>query len=185
MTTTGTPGPTRRRVPGRSFAGLLASMVPVLVILVLIVVWQQAGERRPIETLDPTADIGYAQRIAPVAFPGLAPLPDGWRASSSRVEAPAGEKKSPVTLTIGYVTAGGRYAEVVVTDQAPAVALGQVADGATAVGTAPVGTATWQRYRSTRGETVLVTTAGGAAVLVTGDAPDTDLTTLAATVRIP
>lgn len=179
MTRTDAP----RRAPGRSVTGLLWAMLPVLVILVLVVVWQQTGERQPVEAVDPTGDVGYAQRIAPVPFPGLAALPEGWRATSSRVDAPAGEKKSPVTLTIGYVTPGGRFAQVVVTDQVPVVALKEVADGATADGTAPVGGAVWDRYRSVRGETVLSRRFGAASVLVTGDAPDADLGTLAAAVR--
>jgi hypothetical protein len=155
----------------------------VVVILVLIVVWQQAGDKQPLETVDPTGDIAYALRIAPVPFPAPGGLPDGWRATSSRVDAPSGEKRSPVTLTIGYVTPQDRYAEIVVTDQAPEVLLRQVAGGATADGTAPVGSARWDRYRSTRGETVLLHRVGRATVLVTGDAPDADLVTAAAAVR--
>ena len=190
MTSTGTPPAARPRprAPGRSFAGLLWALVPVLVVLVGIVLWQQSGEKQPPSTVDPTGDIAYARRIAPVPFPALGPVPDGWRATSSRVEAPAGEKKTPVTLTIGYVTPAERYAEIVVTDQAPQAVLGQVAAGATADGTTPVGTtplgaASWERYRSPRGETVLMRRIGEASVLVTGDAPDTDLATLAGTAR--
>jgi cytoskeletal protein RodZ len=185
MTSTGThpAARPRRRAPGRSFAGLLWALIPVLVVLVGIVVWQQAGERQPLATVDPTGDIAYARRVAPVPFPALGPVPDGWRATSSQVEAPAGEKKAPVTLTVGYVTPAGRYAEIVVTDQAPPVVLGQVATGATADGTTPVGAARWERYRSSRGETVLVHPVGAASVLVTGDAADADLVALAATAR--
>ena len=170
-------------MPGRSFTGLLWAMIPVLLIVVVLVVWQQAGtEDAPLPTADPTGDIAYARRIAPVTFPDVVP-PQGWRASSSEVDAPAGERRSPVTLRIGFVTPAGKYAELVVTDQAPVTALRQVAQGSTQDGTTPVGGAAWERYRTPRGETVLVRRVGGATALVTGDAPESELTTAAAAAR--
>jgi Protein of unknown function (DUF4245) len=172
----------RRRAPGRSFTGLLWAMIPVLVVLVVLVVWQQAGTDAPRETLDPTGDVAYARSIAPVPFPDVVP-PQGWQATSSQVDAPAGEKRSPVTLQIGFVTPAGKYAEVVVSDQAPVTVLRQVAQGATEDGTTPVGGAAWERYRSQRGEVVLVRRVGRATALVTGDASEADLVTAAASIR--
>jgi len=172
----------RRRAPGRSFTGLLWAMVPVLVVLVALVLWQQAGDDPPPPSVDPTGDVAYARRIAPVPFPDVV-SPQGWRATSSQVDAPAGDKRSPVTLRIGYVTPGGRFAEIVVSDQAPATVLRQVAQGSTADGTTPVGGAAWERYRSPRGETVLVRRVGRATAVVTGDAPDPDLVTAASAIR--
>src|SRR5829696_5107028 len=61
---------------GRTFAGLLRALVPALVILLLIVWWQR-GEPAPVPTVDVAADVAYA---------------------------PSGEQRSPVTLTIGYLT---------------------------------------------------------------------------------
>lgn len=172
---------TQRRA-GRTFLGLLRALVPALAIL-LFLVWWQRGEPQPVSTVDPTADIAYAQRVSPVPLPVPSGLPADWRATSTRVDAPAGEKRSPVTLTIGYLTGSQKYAEVVIGDRPVASVLRGAVPGATRDGSAPVGAASWDRYRTARDELVLVSQVGRATVLVTGDAPEADLTRLAASVR--
>ena len=180
---TQTPVPTeRRRRPGRSFTGLLWSLVPILVVVVLLVLWQR-GSPTPVSSVDPRPDVAYAQRVSPVPLPAPGPLPGDWRATSSHVDAPAGEKRSPVTLTVGYLTDENRFAEVVIGDRPVDLLLAATQPGATAAGTAPVGATRWQAYRTQRGEQLLATTIGKAGVLVTGDASGTDLTELAASVR--
>jgi cytoskeletal protein RodZ len=179
---TATSSPPARRQPGRSFAGLVWALVPVLLVLVFLVWWQR-GEARPVQTVDPRPDVSYAHRVAPVPLPGPGPLPAGWRATSSRVDTPSGEGRSPVTLDLGYLTAGDRFARLVVSDAAMPTVLQERVPGATADGSTAVGSARWERYRTPRGETVLVRRVGAATVLVTGDAPDSDLAVLAASVR--
>jgi Protein of unknown function (DUF4245) len=180
---TQTPVPTaRRRGPGRSFTGLLWSLVPVLVVIVLLVLWQR-GSPSPVTSVDPGPDVAYAARISPVPLPAPGPLPGTWRATSSHVDAPAGQKRSPVTLTIGYLTDENRFAEVVIGDRPVDILLPATAPGATADGTVQVGAARWQAYRTQRGERLLAATLGKAGVLVTGDASGTDLAELAASVR--
>jgi hypothetical protein len=181
--TADTGRPRARRAPGRSFTGLLRALLPVLAVL-LFVVWWQRVDPTPVASVDPGPDIAYAQRISPVPLPGPWELPAGWRATTSRVDAPAGEGGGgPVTLTVGYLTPADRYAEVVVGDQVPVVLLRDRVAGAARRGSTPIGAASWDRYESTRGEPVLVRRIGAATVLVTGDASDTDLATLAGAVR--
>jgi uncharacterized protein DUF4245 len=163
-------------------AGLLWSLLPVLAVLLFVVWWQQ-GEARPVPTVDPGPDVAYAQRAAPVRLPGPGPLPAGWRATSSRVDAPSGVGRSPVTLDIGYLTSADRFARLVVSDQSAATVLRERVPGATRDGSAAIGAASWDRYRTGRGEAALVTRVGAATVLVTGDAPADDLARLAGSVR--
>lgn len=169
----------------QTFGGLLRAMVPVVVIVLLLVWWQRGGET-PVVSVDPRPDIIYAQRVSPVPLPAPGALPGDWRATSSHVDAPGGEaKRSPVTLTVGYLTGGNKFAEVVVGDRPVASVLADTAPGARADGEATVGTARWSSYRNDKDERVLATTVGQAAVVVTGDASDTDLTVLAAAVVLP
>jgi hypothetical protein len=143
-------------------------------------------------TVDPGPDVAYAQRISPVPLPAPGPLPGTWRSTSSDVDAPNADpsqadqpKRSPVTLTIGYLTEDDHFAEVVVGDRASGALLDQAEPGATKDSNVIVGTARWDTYRTQRGEQVLVGTVGKAGVLVTGDASGTDLATLAASLRLP
>jgi hypothetical protein len=173
----------RPRGPGRSFAGLLWSLVPLLAV-VLLLVWWQKGSPAPVVSVDPGADIAYAQRVSPVPLPAPGPLPGTWRPTSSRVDAPAGEaKRSPVTLTIGYLTEDDKFAQVVIGDRPLATLLTETQPQATKDGNAEVGPARWDLYRNLRGEQVLAATIGKAGVIVTGDASGTDLAALAGSVH--
>jgi hypothetical protein len=177
--TTQTGSTARPRGPGRSFLGLLWSLVPVLV-LILLLVWWQRGDARPVPTVDPAPDIAYAKRISPTPLPVPGSLPAGWRPTSSRVEAPSGEGRSPVTLSIGYLTPGERFAQLVISDRPVGRVIQDAAPGATADGVAPAG---FDRYRTARGEPALVSQRGVVTILVTGDAAIEDLVRLATSVR--
>lgn len=158
-------------------------MVPAVVIVLLLVWWQRGGET-PVVSVDPRPDIIYAQRVSPVPLPAPGALPGDWRPTSSHVDAPGGEaKRSPVTLTVGYLTGEDKFAEVVIGDRSPAALLSEVAQGATRDGSVTVGATSWDRYRDDRDEAVLLHQVGEAAVVVTGDASDEDLAELAAAVR--
>ena len=178
----GTVSTSTDRSAGRTFRGLLRSLVPALAVLLLIVWWQR-GTPTVVPTADAAAKAAYAQRMSPVPLPAPAGLPADWRATSAHVDAPSGEKRSPVTLTIGYLTPEDRYAEVAVGDRTESALLRSTTPAAVPDGTVAIGSATWKRYTSDRGERVLLTTIGRAAVLVTGDAPETDLVRLAGSVR--
>ena len=160
----------------------MAALLPLVAVIVLLVLWQR-GQPQPVATVDPAADVAYARRVSPVPLPAPTGLPAGWRATSSRVEAPSPTGRGPVTLAIGYLTPAGGFAQVVVSDQGVEAVLRQWAAGAVRDGTAPVGAASWERYRATRDEVVLVSRVGRATVLVTGDASGADLALLAGSVR--
>jgi hypothetical protein len=170
------------RYAGRTFSGLLRALVPG-VLLLLLIVWWQRGEPTPVQTVDAAAEISYAQRVSPVPLPAPAGLPADWRPTSARVEAPAGEKKPPVTLTIGYLTPAGKYAQVTIGDRDAAILRREVTPGAVPDGTVRVGEATWERSKAERDEPVLAGTVGKAGVVVTGDASPEDLARLASSVR--
>jgi hypothetical protein len=182
----------RRRGPGRSAVGLLWSLIPLLVVIVLLVLWQK-GSPSPVVSVDPGPDVAYAARVSPVPLPAPGPLPGTWRATSSNVDAPNADpevgqptqaKRSPVTLTIGYLTEDDKFAQVVIGDRPAALLLNETSPQATKDGNAEVGPARWDLYRNQRGEQVLATTIGKAGVLVTGDASGTDLAVLAGSVRL-
>ena len=168
-----------RRPTGRTISGLLRALLPSLAV-VLFVVWWQRGDSQPVPSVDPGPEIAYALRISPTPLPAPRVVPPGWRATSAHVDAPSGEGRSPVTLTVGYLTGGERFAEVVVSDRRAVRVLRDVAAGATPDGRGPAG---FQRYRTARGETALVAERGPVTILVTGDAPIEDLTLLAQSVR--
>lgn len=168
-----------KRTTGRTFVGLLRALLPSLVV-VLFLVWWQRGDARPVPTVDPGPDLAYAKRISPTPLPAPGPLPAGWRATSSRVDAPSGEGRSPVTVTIGYLTPAERYAKLVISDRPAGRVIQDSAPGATADG---AGTAGFDRYRTARGEPALIAQRGAVTILVTGDASVEDLTLLAESVR--
>ncbi|MFL6130084.1 MAG: DUF4245 family protein [Mycobacteriales bacterium] len=167
------------RTTGRTFVGLLRALVPSLLV-VLFLVWWQRGDSQPVPTVDPGPEIAYAKRISPTPLPAPGPLPAGWRATSSRVDAPAGEGRSPVTLSIGYLTAADRFAQLVISDRPVGRVIQDAAPGATEEGTGPDG---FDRYRTGRGEPALVARRAAVTILVTGDAAVEDLVRLAAAVH--
>ena len=158
--------------------------MPIVVVIVLLVLWQK-GAPSPVTSVDPGPDIAYAQRISPVPLPAPGPLPGNWRATSSHVDAPAGEKRSPVTLTIGYLTDENQFAEVVIGDRPGRACCSprpsrRLDRGRHACRSArPAGRRTGRSAASS----CWPTTIGKAGVLVTGDASGTDLAELAAAVR--
>jgi hypothetical protein len=168
-----------RRTTGRTFVGLLRALLPSLVAVVLLVWWQR-GDAQPVPTVDPGPDIAYAKRISPTPLPAPGSLPDGWRATSSRVDAPSGEGRSPVTLSIGYLTPAERFAQLVVSDRPVGRVVQDAVPGATEDGAGPAG---FERYRTARGEPALVSQRGVVTILVTGDAPIEDLVRLAESLR--
>ncbi len=168
-----------RRTTGRNFIGLLRALVPSVIVVVLLVLWQR-GEARPVPTVDPNPEISYAKRISPTPLPVPGALPAGWRATSARVDAPSGEGRPPVTLTVGYLTPAERFAQVVVSDRPAGTVLQEAVPGSYEDGPGPGG---FTRYRTERDEVALVSQRGVVTILVTGDASIEDLALLAGVVR--
>jgi uncharacterized protein DUF4245 len=179
------PAPTAvERANRMSAANMIRSLLPLVVICLLAVGWvtfRQSGTD-PVRPIDPTNSVRLATERAsyPVEVPSG--LPDGYRPTSARTDAPDAAEGAPVTLEIGYVTPSDEYAGFLVTDDADAEPLTSVLDGAQDDGSVDLGGRTWTRLTSERGETVLTREDGDVTTLVTGSADDDELQTVAAAV---
>jgi hypothetical protein len=161
------------------------SLLPLTVLILVMVGW--AALRQPDDPVHPVeidSSLFLVQQRAD--YPLLVPqgLPSGWQPTSVRTDAGAAtERGTPVTLQIGWYTAGGEYAGYVISDAADAPALTDVLDGATDAGTAQVDGTPWRRLTTERGETALTRPQGTTTLLVTGSASEGELETLAGAVR--
>jgi hypothetical protein len=158
---------------------MLRSLVP-LVALVLFAVWlwwPDTGSR--VQVVDPGEVLRAAGRFAPYHVVSPHGLPSGWRPTSSRLDQPT---SAVVTVEIGYLSPGERYARYVQSNLRTDDLVGVQVPGATPVGSLAVAGQPWRRYRTARGETALVLP-GPATLLVTGSAGLDELTTLAASLR--
>lgn len=161
----------------------LALMVVVIAALLLLgpgrtLLFPGNAERQPV-SYDRVA-AGFAQETgAPAVVPTS--LPDGWEANAARLTRPA----MGTRLHIGWATPGERFAgldeSVAPSDRFIRAVLGR--RGAASVGTIDIGPHTWDVRRSARGETALTRLVGSVTVVVTGDAPDLQLRTLAASLQ--
>ncbi|PWW21268.1 uncharacterized protein DUF4245 [Geodermatophilus normandii] len=179
------PAPTAvERANRMSAANMIRSLLPLVVICLLVAGWvafRQSGSD-PVRPIDPSSSVRLATERAsyPVEVP--AGLPDGYRPTSARTDAPDAADGAPVTLEIGYVTPSDEYAGFLITDDAAAERLTSVLDGAQDDGSVDLGGRTWTRLTSERGETVLTREDGDVTTLVTGSADDGELRTVAAAV---
>lgn len=190
----GPAAPAEDLVPGRSgfspaevralkftARNMVWSLLPLVALVLVVVWWTQL--RQPDDPVRPV-EIGSSAYLAAqrADYPLLVPqgLPAGWQPTSVRTDAGAATRPGdPVTLQIGWYTAGGDYAGYVISDDARASALTAVLDGAKADGTVQVGGVPWQKSTTRRGETALSRTEGQATLLVTGSASEQELETLA------
>jgi Protein of unknown function (DUF4245) len=161
------------------------SLLPLTVLILVMVGW--AAVRQPDDPVHPVEIDSSLFLVSQRAdYPLLVPqgLPAGWQPTSVRTDAGAAtDRGTPVTLQIGWFTAGEEYAGYVISDAADARALTAVLDGATDAGTAQVGGTSWRRLTTARGETALTRTQETTTLLVTGSASEEELETLAGAVR--
>jgi len=162
-------------------ANMIRSLVPLVAICLVLVGWSalKTSGGDPIRTVDTSSAERAASQLA--GYQLLVPrgLSDDWRSTSVRTNAGSASAGDPVTLAIGWYTPAEEYAGYVVSDDREATALTDVLDDATEDGEQQVGTESWQRLTTARGETVLTRTEGTATLLVTGSASDDELETLA------
>ena len=164
----------------KTVANILRSLVP-LVALVLLAVWlwwPDAGSR--VHVIDPGEDLRGASRIAPYQVVSPQGLASGWRPTSSRLDHPT---SAVVTLEVGYLSPGEKYARYVQSNLRTDDLLGAQIAGATPDGTLAVEGQPWRRYRTDRGETALVLPGPVTTLLVTGSAGLDELSALAASLR--
>lgn len=166
----------------RTPANLWRALIPLLIVVALLVLWQRAGQPKSdgVHVVDTAAPIAAAS--AQAGFPLVVPngLGSDWRPTSTEF-LPA-SSAAAASFRIGYVTPRGRYAEFLESnDAADAVAAryGPLSED----GTATVGSSTWTKERASDGTTLLRHTIGQVTVLVRGNADLTELEQLAASLR--
>lgn len=162
----------------RSPSNLWRALIPLLVVVGLLVLWQRLGQPTSdgVHEVDPAGPIAAARQQA--GFPVQVPtgLGSGWRPTST--ECVPASTAAAASFRIGYVTPAGKYAEFLESDDAPDAVAAQYgplsADGST-----PVGSSTWTRFRTSDDKTLLRHTTGTVTALVTGNAGLTELVELA------
>jgi cytochrome c-type biogenesis protein CcmH/NrfF len=181
------PVPDRRSK--QTFANMLRSLVPLVLIILAVVWWtafRQSADVQPVKTVDPSTTVQLAANRA--GYPLLVPtdLPRGYRPTSVRTDAGNAGKGDPVTLEIGYVTPKDQFAEFVVSDDPRADAVTGLLADATPAGSLQIGGDTWTRatrLHERDEETVLSRTVDGVTVVVSGSASDAELETVAGSVQ--
>ena len=177
--------PAIERAHRMSFANMLRSLVPLVVICLVIVGWttfRQSGDVG-VRPVDPSATVQLA--AARAGYQLLVPtgLDERYLPTSARTDAGDAREGDPVTLQIGYLTPSEEFAGFVVSDDRDADPVAAVLDGAEDRETVDVGGESWTRSTTVDGETALTREADGVTVLVTGSAPDEELETVAGSVR--
>jgi hypothetical protein len=177
--------PAIERASRLSFANMLRSLLPLVVICLVIVAWtafRQSGDVG-VRTVDPSSTAQLAAARASYELPVPTGLDADYLPTSARTDAGDAEEGDPVTLEIGYLTPSEEFAGFVVSDDRGADPVAAVLDGAEEQGTVDVDGERWNRSTTVDGETALSREADGVTVLVTGSAPDEELRTVAESVR--
>jgi hypothetical protein len=184
---TAPPVPDRRSK--QTFANMLRSLVPLVLIILAVVWWtsfRQSPDVQPVKTVDTSTTVQLAANRA--GYPLLVPtdLPRGYRPTSVRTDAGNAGEGDPVTLEIGYVTPKDQFAEFVVSDDPRADAVTRLLAHVTPAGSVQIGGNSWTRAtRLHEGdeETVLSRTVDDVTVVVSGSASDAELETVAGSVQ--
>jgi hypothetical protein len=177
--------PAMERASRLSFANMVRSLLPLVVICLVVVAWtafRQSGDVG-VRTVDPSSTVQLA--AARAGYQVLVPtgLDERYLPTSARTDAGNAAEGDPVTLEIGYLTPSEEFAGFVVSDDPAADPVASVLDGAQERGTVDIGGDRWTRSTTTDGETALWREADGLTVLVTGSATDEELRTVAESVR--
>jgi hypothetical protein len=177
--------PAMERAARLTFANMLRSLLPLVVICLVIVGWtafRQSGDVG-VRTVDPSTTVQLAAARADYQVLVPTGLDEDYRTTSARTDAGNAGEGDPVTLEIGYLTPSEEYAGFVVSDDQGADPVAAVLNGAEDRGTVDVGGERWARSTTVEGETALSREADGVVVLVTGSAPDDELVTVAEAVE--
>ena len=177
--------PAMERASRLSFANMVRSLLPLVVICLLVVAWtafRQSGDVG-VRTVDPSSTVHLA--AARAGYQVLVPtgLDERYLPTSARTDAGNAAEGDPVTLEIGYLTPSDEYAGFVLSDDPEAGAVDAIVSHAEEHGTVQIGGDTWRKVTTSRGETALLREVGDVTVAVTGSAPDDELQTLAAAVE--
>ena len=176
--------PAMERASRLSFANMVRSLLPLVVICLVVVAWtafRQSGDVG-VRTVDPSSTVQLA--AARAGYQVLVPtgLDERYLPTSARTDAGNAAEGDPVTLEIGYVTPAEEFAGFVVSDDRRADPVATVLDDATEGGTVDVAGRPWTRSTTERGETALSREDGGVIVVVSGSADEDELADVAAAV---
>jgi hypothetical protein len=177
--------PAIERAHRMSFANMLRSLLPLVVICLVIVGWttfRQSGDVG-VRTVDPSSTVQLA--AARAGYQLLVPtgLDERYLPTSARTDAGDAREGDPVTLQIGYLTPSEEFAGFVVSDDRRAEPVASVLDGAVDKGSVDIGGQSWTRSTTEDDETALSREVDGVIVLVSGSASDDELETVAAAVE--
>jgi hypothetical protein len=176
--------PAIERARRMTFANMLRSLAPLVVICLVIVAWtafRQSGDVG-VRTVDPSSTVQLAAARAGYELQVPTGLDEDYLPTSARTDAGDAGEGDPVTLQIGYLTPSEEFAGFVVSDDRGADPVAAVLDGAEEQGTVDVAGQPWARSTTVDGETALSREADGVTVLVTGSASDEELETVAESV---
>ncbi len=140
---------------------LSLAVVGIFVAFLVAVAWRPSPE--PVRTVDPTLQLEAAR--AQADYPVLAPvgLSADWKPTSARFEA----TQTGSSWFLGYVTPDDQYIAITQTDGDPASFVAEQTLDGTADGERTIDGQLWRQYVSGE-QRSLVTTRGGATVVVTG-----------------
>lgn len=166
----------------RTPANLWRALIPLLVIVGLLVLWERIGQPHSdgVHVIDPSAAVAAARQQAGFDLEVPSGLPSSWRPTSTEF-VPA-SSAAAASFRIGYVSPAGRYATFVESDDAPDAVAAQYGPLSTD-GTTPVGSTSWDKFKTSDGSTLLRHTTGKVTVLVTGNAGLAELVELAGSLR--
>src|SRR4051794_8596486 len=176
--------PAVERARRLTFANMLRSLLPLVLICLAIVGWQafRSSGDVGVRTVDPSSTVQLAAARAGYQLQVPTGLDEHYLPTSARTDAGAAGQGDPVTLEIGYLTPSEEFAGFVVSDDRRADPVAAALDGAKAKGTVDVGGRSWTRSTTRQGETVLSRDDGGVVVTVSGSASEKELETVAAAV---
>jgi hypothetical protein len=161
--------------------GLMAIIVAALLFIgARYLIMPGSAERFP--PADYSAELQAFPRDVGAAVLAPSGLPASWRANAARLSHPSPQVSQ---LHIGWATPGSRFAGLDEANGDAATFLTAVlgAGGLAVRGTTTIGGEVWQQRRSSRGEPALTRQVGPVTTVVTGNATDSQLRLLAASLR--
>lgn len=138
---------------------LSLGVVMILVIVIYVLAQPTASDQLGIRRIDPSSDItGFARELPSTPVPST--VPDDWTPTSSQFV--TGTDR----LRVGYVTAGGRYAEYAASAADTEIVLDELTGGGRLLEPVDVAGDQWQQYVDEDGSLSLVRSFGQVTVVV-------------------
>jgi hypothetical protein len=133
--------------------------------------------------VDYSSDVSGFATVTGVAALAPSGLPTTWRANAASLV--HGDAVTPVTLHVGWVTPGGRFAglDESTEPEQQMVSTDLGGRGLVARSTTAIAGTVWVQRVSNRGETAYTRRVGGVTVVVTGNATDAQLRMLCASLH--